>query len=121
MSVSSAVNIHRTTGVLLRPGRGLEYIEVKSANSQFNQPASNTEIRTRPPSGVSIITASVAAYDGQIGQAAYAASKGGIVGMTLPIARDLARNGIRCMTIAPGALVTLGAILFPYQLVRRTW
>ena len=56
--------------------------------------------------GVLINTASVAAYDGQIGQAAYAASKGGIVGMTLPIARDLARNGIRCMTIAPGIFGT---------------
>jgi len=48
----------------------------------------------------------VAAYDGQIGQAAYAASKGGIVGMTLPIARDLARNGIRNCTIAPGIFGT---------------
>lgn len=56
--------------------------------------------------GVLISTASVAAYDGQIGQAAYAASKGGIVGMTLPIARDLARNGIRHMTIAPGIFGT---------------
>ncbi|HWH74902.1 MAG TPA: 3-hydroxyacyl-CoA dehydrogenase [Methylibium sp.] len=56
--------------------------------------------------GVLISTASVAAYEGQIGQAAYAASKGGIVGMTLPIARDLARNGIRNMTIAPGLFGT---------------
>jgi NAD(P)-dependent dehydrogenase (short-subunit alcohol dehydrogenase family) len=56
--------------------------------------------------GVLVNTASVAAYDGQIGQAAYSASKGGIVGMTLPIARDLARNGIRCMTIAPGIFGT---------------
>jgi len=56
--------------------------------------------------GVLISTASVAAYDGQIGQAAYAASKGGVVGMTLPIARDLARNGIRVMTIAPGIFGT---------------
>ncbi|MFG6456176.1 3-hydroxyacyl-CoA dehydrogenase [Roseateles sp. BYS96W] len=56
--------------------------------------------------GVLISTASIAAYDGQIGQAAYAASKGGIVGMTLPIARDLARNGIRNMTIAPGIFGT---------------
>jgi NAD(P)-dependent dehydrogenase (short-subunit alcohol dehydrogenase family) len=56
--------------------------------------------------GVLINTASVAAYDGQIGQAAYAASKGGIVGMTLPVARDLARNGVRCMTIAPGIFGT---------------
>ncbi len=56
--------------------------------------------------GVLISTASVAAYDGQIGQAAYAASKGGVVGMTLPIARDLARLGIRNMTIAPGIFGT---------------
>lgn len=56
--------------------------------------------------GVIINTASVAAFDGQMGQAAYAASKGGIVGMTLPLARDLARNGIRVMTIAPGLFHT---------------
>ena len=56
--------------------------------------------------GVIINTASVAAYDGQIGQAAYASSKGGIVGMTLPVARDLARSGIRVMTIAPGIFKT---------------
>ncbi|HET9823272.1 MAG TPA: 3-hydroxyacyl-CoA dehydrogenase [Burkholderiaceae bacterium] len=56
--------------------------------------------------GVLVSTASVAAFDGQIGQVAYAASKGGIVGMTLPIARDLARNGIRNMTIAPGIFGT---------------
>ncbi|MGF6408446.1 3-hydroxyacyl-CoA dehydrogenase [Paraburkholderia sp. MM5482-R1] len=56
--------------------------------------------------GAMISTASVAAYDGQIGQAAYSASKGGIVSMTLPIARDLARNGIRNMTIAPGIFGT---------------
>jgi NAD(P)-dependent dehydrogenase (short-subunit alcohol dehydrogenase family) len=56
--------------------------------------------------GVIVNTASVAAFDGQIGQAAYSASKGGIVGMTLPIARDLARNGIRNMTIAPGIFGT---------------
>jgi len=56
--------------------------------------------------GVCINTASVAAYDGQIGQAAYSASKGGIVGMTLPIARDLADKGVRCNTIAPGLFST---------------
>lgn len=56
--------------------------------------------------GVIINTASVAAFDGQIGQAAYSASKGGIVGMTLPIARDLASLGIRVMTIAPGLFDT---------------
>jgi NAD(P)-dependent dehydrogenase (short-subunit alcohol dehydrogenase family) len=64
-----------------------------------------------PPSddgerGVVVNTASVAAFDGQIGQAAYAASKGGIVGMTLPIARDLAEYGIRVVTIAPGLFDT---------------
>ena len=56
--------------------------------------------------GVIVNTASVAAYDGQVGQAAYSASKGGIVGMTLPIARDLARFGIRVNTIAPGLFLT---------------
>jgi NAD(P)-dependent dehydrogenase (short-subunit alcohol dehydrogenase family) len=56
--------------------------------------------------GVIINTASVAAFDGQIGQAAYSASKAGVVGMTLPIARDLARSGIRVMTIAPGIFET---------------
>ena len=56
--------------------------------------------------GIIVNTASVAAYDGQIGQAAYAASKGGVVGMTLPIARELARFGIRVMTIAPGIFWT---------------
>jgi NAD(P)-dependent dehydrogenase (short-subunit alcohol dehydrogenase family) len=56
--------------------------------------------------GVIINTASVAAFDGQIGQAAYSASKGGVVGMTLPVARDLARSGIRVVTIAPGIFET---------------
>ncbi|XP_031569889.1 3-hydroxyacyl-CoA dehydrogenase type-2-like [Actinia tenebrosa] len=56
--------------------------------------------------GVIVNTASVAAFDGQMGQAAYSASKGGIVGMTLPIARDLARHGIRVNTIAPGLFLT---------------
>lgn len=56
--------------------------------------------------GVIVNTASVAAYEGQIGQSAYAASKGGVVGMTLPIAREFARHGIRVMTIAPGLFLT---------------
>jgi NAD(P)-dependent dehydrogenase (short-subunit alcohol dehydrogenase family) len=56
--------------------------------------------------GVIINTASVAAFEGQIGQAAYSASKGGVVGMTLPIARDLAQHGIRVNTIAPGLFLT---------------
>ena len=56
--------------------------------------------------GVIVNTASVAAFDGQVGQAAYSASKGGIVGMTLPIARDLSRSGVRVCTIAPGIFET---------------
>jgi NAD(P)-dependent dehydrogenase (short-subunit alcohol dehydrogenase family) len=66
----------------------------------LNEPESTGE------RGVMISTASVAAFEGQMGQAAYSASKGGIVGMTLPIARDLARNGIRNMAIAPGIFGT---------------
>ncbi len=56
--------------------------------------------------GVIVNTASVAAYDGQVGQVAYAASKGGIVGLTLPVARDMAQHRIRVMTIAPGIFLT---------------
>lgn len=67
---------------------------------QHNEPNEDGE------RGVIINTASVAAYEGQIGQAAYSASKGGVVGMTLPIARELARCGIRMMTIAPGVFWT---------------
>ncbi|MDH0775964.1 3-hydroxyacyl-CoA dehydrogenase [Delftia tsuruhatensis] len=75
-------------------------IRLAAAAMSANEPESTGE------RGVLISTASVAAYDGQIGQAAYAASKGGVVGMTLPIARDLARNGIRNMMIAPGIFGT---------------
>lgn len=56
--------------------------------------------------GVIVNTASIAASDGQVGQAAYAASKGGVVSLTLPVARDLARDGIRCVTILPGLFAT---------------
>jgi NAD(P)-dependent dehydrogenase (short-subunit alcohol dehydrogenase family) len=56
--------------------------------------------------GVIVMTASIAAFDGQIGQVAYSASKGGIVGMTLPMARELASSGIRVVTIAPGIFET---------------
>ena len=73
------------------------------------------EPETTGERGVLISTASVAAYDGQIGQAAYAASKGGVVGMTLPIARDLARSGIRNMTIAPGIFGTPMLFTMPQE------
>jgi len=63
--------------------------------------------------GVIVNTASVAAYEGQIGQAAYAASKGGVVGLTLPVARDLAQHKIRVMTIAPGIFLTPMLEAFP--------
>jgi 3-hydroxyacyl-CoA dehydrogenase/3-hydroxy-2-methylbutyryl-CoA dehydrogenase len=65
--------------------------------------------------GVCINTASIAAYDGQIGQTAYAASKGGVVGLTLPAARDLSRDAIRVMTIAPGLFDTPLLALLPEE------
>jgi NAD(P)-dependent dehydrogenase (short-subunit alcohol dehydrogenase family) len=65
-----------------------------------------TEATEQGERGIIINTASVAAYDGQIGQAAYAASKAAVVGLTLPMARDLSRSGIRVMTIAPGIFET---------------
>ncbi len=71
-----------------------------AAAMSATQPIANGE------RGVIIFTASVAAYDGQIGQAAYGASKAGVVGLTLPVARDLSRNAIRVMTIAPGIFET---------------
>ena len=75
-------------------------IRVAAAQMAKNQPNGDGE------RGVIVNTASVAAFDGQIGQAAYSASKGGVVGMTLPIARDLASMGIRVCTIAPGTFET---------------
>src|SRR5687768_12396663 len=75
-------------------------IRLAAAAMASNAPAAGGE------RGVIVNTASVAAFDGQIGQAAYSASKGGIVAMTLPIARDLSRNGIRVCTIAPGIFET---------------
>jgi len=75
-------------------------IRLAAAVMQHNEPEESGE------RGIIINTASVAAFDGQIGQAAYSASKGGIVAMTLPIAREFAKLGIRVMTIAPGIFET---------------
>jgi len=75
-------------------------IRLAASRMTENEPNENGE------RGVIVNTASVAAFEGQIGQCAYSASKGGVVGMTLPIARDLARHGIRVMTIAPGLFET---------------
>jgi NAD(P)-dependent dehydrogenase (short-subunit alcohol dehydrogenase family) len=86
-------------------------IRLAAVHMAQNTPAADGE------RGVVINTASVAAFDGQIGQAAYSASKGGIVGMTLPIARDLAEQGIRVVTIAPGIFETplLGTLPEPVR------
>jgi len=84
-------------------------IRLAAARMSQNTPNENGE------RGVIVNTASVAAFDGQIGQAAYSASKGGIVGMTLPIARDLARVGIRVMTIAPGIFETPMVAMMPAE------
>ena len=75
-------------------------IRLAAAVMTQNQPAESGE------RGVIVNTASIAAYDGQIGQPAYAASKGGIVGLTLPVAREFAAAGIRCVTVAPGIFDT---------------
>jgi NAD(P)-dependent dehydrogenase (short-subunit alcohol dehydrogenase family) len=85
-------------------------IRLAAAAMSKNEPEATGE------RGVLISTASVAAFDGQMGQAAYSASKGGVVGMTLPIARDLARNGIRNMTIAPGIFGTPMLFTMPKEL-----
>lgn len=87
-------------------------IRLAIAAMSENEPGSNGE------RGVIISTASVAAFEGQIGQAAYSASKGGIVSMTLPIAREVARLGIRLMTIAPGIFETplLGSLPEPARI-----
>jgi NAD(P)-dependent dehydrogenase (short-subunit alcohol dehydrogenase family) len=74
----------------------------KAAAAQMQSNAPNEEGER----GLIVMTASVAAFDGQIGQVAYSASKGGVVGMTLPMARDLSSSGIRVMTIAPGIFKT---------------
>ena len=82
-------------------------IRCAAAQMAKNAPDENAE------RGVLVNTASIAAFDGQIGQAAYSASKGGVVGMTLPIARDLSSLGIRCVTIAPGTFDTPMLAMLP--------
>lgn len=86
-------------------------IEVNLVGTLLVSKAAAAAMQTNAPNeegerGVIVMTASVAAFDGQIGQVAYSASKGGIVGMTLPMARDLSSSGIRVMTIAPGIFKT---------------
>ena len=78
---------------------------------------SRTDAAEEGERGVIIHTASVAAYDGQIGQTAYAASKGAVVAMTLPMARDLSRSGIRVMTIAPGIFETPMMLAMPQEVL----
>lgn len=103
--------------VVGRDGKALplsEFSKIVSINligtfnvlSQFAERLLNADPLEGNERGVIINTASVAAFDGQIGQPAYAASKAGIAGMTLPIAREFARSGIRAMTIAPGLFLT---------------
>ena len=95
-----------TRVVQINLGGTFNVIRLVAAAMSNNEPAAGGE------RGVIVNTASVAAFDGQIGQAAYSASKGGIVAMTLPIAREFARIGVRVMTIAPGTFDTplLGAL-----------
>ncbi len=82
-------------------------IKAAAARMENNEPGVDGE------RGVIVNTASVAAYEGQIGQAAYSASKGGVVGMTLPLAREFTRIGVRVMTIAPGIFLTPMADVMP--------
>lgn len=84
-------------------------IRLAAAELRANEPDQGGE------RGIIVNTASVAAYDGQIGQAAYAASKGGVVSLTLPVARELASSGIRVMTIAPGIFETPMLAALPEQ------
>eukprot|EP00127_Corallochytrium_limacisporum_P005276 Clim_evm7s202 gene=Clim_evmTU7s202 len=100
------------TGKIPHPQDMFDFVVRVNLSGTFNCIRLASERMAKNPAtadderGVIVNTASAAAYDGQIGQAAYSASKAGVVGMTLPIARDLARHGIRCVTIAPGLFLT---------------
>lgn len=83
--------------------------------SQFAASLHGADLWDAEERGVIVNTASVAAFEGQIGQAAYAASKGGVVGLTLPVARELARHSIRVMAIAPGLFLTPMMASFPQE------
>lgn len=85
-------------------------VRLAAAAMQYNKPTESGE------RGVIVNTASIAAFDGQVGQAAYSASKAGVCGMTLPLARELAHNGIRVMTIAPGIFDTPALVDFPEEI-----
>lgn len=84
-------------------------IRLAAARMMQNEPDAGGE------RGAVVNTASIAAFDGQIGQCAYSASKGGVAGLTLPVARDLARHGIRCCTIAPGLFATPMLMMLPEE------
>jgi NAD(P)-dependent dehydrogenase (short-subunit alcohol dehydrogenase family) len=103
----AAADLGRFTKVLM-----VNLVGSYNVASQAAAAMAKTEPLADGERGVIVNTASVAAFDGQIGQTAYSASKGGIVGMTLPMARDLATVGVRVMTIAPGIIDTpmLGAV-----------
>jgi len=94
------MNIHAQAAVVTGGGSGLRAATARALASRGLPPLADGE------RGVVISTASVAAFDGQVGQAAYAASKGGIVSLTLPLARELAQFGVRVMAIAPGLFQT---------------
>lgn len=104
-----------TQGVLVNLAGTFNVVRLVAADiaqhltAQVGDPANddtNGNLNDNPDNGVIINTASIAGFDGQVGQASYASSKAGVVGLTLPLARELARYGIRVMTIAPGIFAT---------------
>jgi NAD(P)-dependent dehydrogenase (short-subunit alcohol dehydrogenase family) len=103
------INLIGTFNVLRLASSAMIANEPQEGGAAGSKPASRAPLSQFPEDGergVCVNTASIAAYDGQVGQIAYSASKGGVVGMTLPAARDLAQYGIRVCTIAPGLFDT---------------